>query len=88
MSNFAFAGHYTAGTTSGLTASPSASLTFGAGSASASPGVGGTGAASIGGTINTPFTWVPDYSGEPPAQAVVIESCNVSASGYCFPAGD
>ena len=95
MSTIARAGHYSVGTTSGLTASPSASLVFGAGSASASPGVGGTGAATIGGTITTPIAWVKDKDSNgneiagdiAPDQAIVIETCNVSASGYCFPGG-
>jgi hypothetical protein len=87
ISALSFAGHYEAGVSSGLTATASPGTvngpTYGNGTASASAAFGNaTGSASVNGTISTTFTWVsdPDVKEPAPASAIVVQTCNASAS--------
>jgi hypothetical protein len=83
-----FAGHYVAGTSSGLSASASPGSvtgpTYSNGSATVSFG-GGAGGGSISGIITTTFSWVPAYTGEPaPESVIIIESCTIGATVNVF----
>ncbi len=94
ISSYALAGHYQAGTTSGLTftASPGGgSPTYGAGTATGTVG-GGGGSCSIGGQLTTTFTWVKDKDANgndivgdtPPDKVIAIESCSVSTTATTY----
>ncbi len=86
ISALSFAGHYEAGISSGLTATASPGTVngpvYGNGTASASAAFGNaTGSSSVSGTISTTFTWIDDEFDQPaPASAIVIQTCNASAS--------
>ena len=85
----AIAGHYEAGMTSGLSVSVQSGgpPSYGHGSCSISGG-GGNGSATLGGTLTTVFTWVPDVPGDaPPQKVVAMESCTTYASARAYPSG-
>ena len=83
------AGHYEADTTSGLSpaydpANGHAGVTYGNGSASGGGG-SSNGGVSVSGTLTTVFHWVrDDVADDPPASAIVVETCDASADAKWY----